>query len=471
MRQRALGTWLTMLSVVLGVALAVAIMILHREAGTFFGQKDYGFDVLIGAKGSSTQLVLNTVYHIDRSPGNIPYSVYDELNQPRHRYVRMAVPFAVGDSYEGHRLVATVPAFFGADAQGRPDPNQPAFEYRPARPFAIAQGRAFYEKRFEAVIGSDITRRIGLKIGDTFKATHGMPRPGDTPDIHEEIWTVVGVAERTNTANDRVIFIPLLSFYAMSGHDIALVAQSALRAGEDPDAAIRALRRQVAAVAATQPAEPPSDQAQRGHSHSYEGITYALSEDGLIDLWIPQEHWAVSAVLVRSRGGFQASRLIYEINNGPIAQAVNPASVMREFFQIFLEPSALILRGVSWLVTIVAAVGILVSIYNSVAARRREVAVLRALGATRNRVLLLICLEAGLIGLLGGILGMTAGHLLAGVGSQIMVQTLGEGINWLAMAKDQWLYLGAVVVLSVLAGLVPALKAYSTPVAEHLSGS
>src|ERR1700749_1619366 len=93
MRQRALSTWLTLLSVLLGVALAVAILILRREAGSLFGQTDYGYEVLIGKPGSALQLVVNTVYHIDKSPGNISYSVYDNLmRNPLYRgYVRIAV--------------------------------------------------------------------------------------------------------------------------------------------------------------------------------------------------------------------------------------------------------------------------------------------------------------------------------------------------------------------------------------------
>src|SRR5450755_2760760 len=83
MRQRALGTWLTLLSVTLGVGLAITILILYREADSLFGQKDYGYDVLIGKQGSGTQLVMNSVYHVDKSPGNIPYSVYEEMLNPR----------------------------------------------------------------------------------------------------------------------------------------------------------------------------------------------------------------------------------------------------------------------------------------------------------------------------------------------------------------------------------------------------
>src|SRR5215212_5712862 len=83
MRQRALSSWLTMLSVLLGVALAIAIVILRRESAGLFGQKDFGYDVIVGAKGSPLQLTLNTVYHIDQSPGNIPYSLYEQMLRDR----------------------------------------------------------------------------------------------------------------------------------------------------------------------------------------------------------------------------------------------------------------------------------------------------------------------------------------------------------------------------------------------------
>src|SRR5258708_25625135 len=83
MRQRALSTWLTTLSLTLGVGLVIAILILKRESGALFGQSDFGYDVLVGVKGSPLQLTLNTVYNIDRSPGNIPYQVYSDLANPK----------------------------------------------------------------------------------------------------------------------------------------------------------------------------------------------------------------------------------------------------------------------------------------------------------------------------------------------------------------------------------------------------
>jgi putative ABC transport system permease protein len=123
---------------------------------------------------------------------------------------------------------------------------------------------------------------------------------------------------------------------------------------------------------------------------------------------------------------------------------------------------------ISALVTIVAAASIMTTIYNSVSARLREIAILRALGATRARILTIICTEALVVGFVGGIIGLFAGHALSALGSAYLQRTLGEGINWTRVGVEEWWYLLAVVVLAFLAGLVPAMKAYRTPVATNL---
>jgi putative ABC transport system permease protein len=176
----------------------------------------------------------------------------------------------------------------------------------------------------------------------------------------------------------------------------------------------------------------------------------------------------ISAVLVKSRDPISAQQLMYTFTKSESAAAVNPARVMFEFFNTFLAGPSRVLLLVSLLVTIVAGVAILVSIYNSVSAQLREIAILRALGATRARVLSLICLEAGLIGLAGGLCGFVAGHLLGALASAYFNQFIGERLNWLAVGAEELLYLAVVVVIALLAGLVPALKAYRTPVATNL---
>ena len=143
---------------------------------------------------------------------------------------------------------------------------------------------------------------------------------------------------------------------------------------------------------------------------------------------------------------------------------------MRGFFSTFLKPTRQLLLIICSLVTIVAAVGILVSIYNSVSARLKEIAILRARRHAEYG-LTLICLGSGSGGIFRSILGFIAAHLVCEVGSAYMQATFGESLNWMSVSWPEPAYLVAVVVLAVLAGLVPAIKVYRTPVATNLVAS
>ena len=198
--------------------------------------------------------MLNTIYHLDKSPGNIPYSVYEEMVSPRGKYrpeVRTAVPTAVGDSYKGQPIIGASPKLFGLTEEGTP--SEVPFEYKPGKKYEIAEGKVYGANRFEAVIGSDMTQLTGLKIGTVFQATHGMPLPTEKPDIHEEKWTVVGVMKPTHTAADRCVYIPLQSFYCIFEHEAGLQAISQVHAGLTASQ-IASDQARAAKSAATQPA-------------------------------------------------------------------------------------------------------------------------------------------------------------------------------------------------------------------------
>jgi len=425
---------------------------------------DLGFNVVIGKAGSdATQLVKSAVFHIGKSTGMIPYSVYeeylpnsmlplppapegkevDESPEPWMNFygnAKIAVPMAVGDTYQGRwRIIATTTNMFGIDDETqKPLPPDETLEYRPDKYYEFAEGRCFAPNRFEAIIGSDVALKSDLKIGSTFNATHGETPPTGNPDIHPEVWKVVGILKKTLTSNDGCIFIPLKTDYTVEEHSMGLKAQWRLHHGLQTDTS----------------------------ADSDEIHTYRINPDGTFDLFVPREQWEVSAIMVRARGFPQA--LIYSMSNRSEAMAVNPASVMRSFFDTFLKGPTLLLLMIAFLVSIVAAVGILVSIYNSVSARMREIAIMRALGATRARVLQLICIEAGLVGLFGGVIGLIGGHLLGAIASHLFNEFIGQGINWVRIDVNEVYYLLSVVVVALLAGLVPAMKAYRTPVATNL---
>jgi putative ABC transport system permease protein len=468
MRQRLLSTLLTCLSILLGMTLATSILILGREAKGVFAQTDFGFDMIVGPKASPLQLVLNTIYHIDVSPGNISYRLYQEIATGRtdgkpnlyHGRVAWAVPYAVGDSYHGRRIVGTSTELFGVDEQGKPLPDDKVPHYRGKERYTFAQGRAFAPNKFEAVIGSDVAKLLGLKIGDTFQATHGVPTATFVPfDLHPEVWTIVGILNETHTANDRVLFIPLLTFYAIFEHESGLEHIAVIQAGGTRPGA----ETETKPAAETKPAETAASQPE-----GEEEKAYTLNPDGTINVKLPKEEWEISAILVQSTSPAAMLELKNILQNLPDGIGVQPAGIMQTFFDTFLPATATLLLLISTLVTVVAGVSILVSIYNSVTARYKEIAIMRALGATRVRILAVVCLEAAIIGTIGGVLGLLCGHLLAAGGSFYLQKLMGTGIPWWRIGWQELVYLPIVVVVSLLAGLVPALKAYQTPVAENL---
>jgi putative ABC transport system permease protein len=482
MRQRLLSTLLTGVSILLGMMLATSVMILGHESRNVFAQADYGYELIVGPKASPLQLVMNTVYHIDVSPGNIPYGLYEDIatgreysdNGTKNQFRGMAawaVPIAVGDSYHGRRIVGTSPLLFGADDTGKPLPltdaaghsvedNIPV--YRDGKRYSFSEGHCFAANKLEAVVGCNIARDFGLKIGSTFKATHGVPTPDFTPfDEHEVVWTVVGVLNETHTANDNVLFIPVVTFYAIYEHEQGeqIIAGIKEKNGTGP-ASQTAPASEPAPATAT--ASAPATEEERPD----EG--YIQNADGTITDKLPKKEWEISAILVHTKSPAALLDLQFRLRNLPDAIAASPADVMGKFFDTFLPKVSLMLIIISTLVTVVAGVSIMVSIYNSVMARRREIAIMRALGATKERILAAVCLEAGFIGALGGVLGLAGGHLLTALGSLYMQHVFGTTLHWWHMGWPEFAYLGAVIIVSLLAGLVPALKAYKTPVAENL---
>lgn len=453
MRQRTLSSSLTILSVALGVGLAVGVLLLQRECEKLFSQTDYGYDLIVGPKGSELQLVLNTVYQLDKSQGMIPYSLYEDLSRDKHPQIRNAIPYVVGDQWKGHRIIATTPQIFPVDHENKPFPADKVFQYRKDMTYQIASGRAFHPLKFEAVAGAS----AGLKIGDQFKPSHGVG--GVSPDEHDELWTVVGLLAPTRTAIDNVIYIPIVSTYAIPDHEKGLEEMAAFQAAASGETA-----------ASTKPAHQSEDLLKDAASphHDHEEA-YELNPDGTIMLELPKEQWRVSAIILKTRGPAQTGVIQWQMQTAGGAMAINPATVMSGFFSEFFGDTTRVLLLIALLVSVVAGISILVSIYNSVVARKKEITIIRALGASKLRVLSLLCIEAGFIGFLGSVLGLALGHLACFGGSLFLKSKINQDFNWLAPSEAEWIYVALMVLLAILAGLLPALVAYRTPVAKNLS--
>jgi putative ABC transport system permease protein len=402
--QHALSTAITVASVGLACGLVLAVFAIQAQSVRAFTAGPLGFDAVLGARGSQLQLVLNAVFHLETSPGNIPWALYRTIAESPQ--VRRAIPYAVGDNYRGYRIVGTTPELFASSTEG----SGPALR-------VAAAGRLFDAARREAVLGSTVAQQTGLAVGSTFNPYHGLFF--DETMRHDEEYEVVGVLEPSNTPSDRVIWIPIEGVYRMKGH---------------------VLRGAGAVYTPEQGAE------------------------------IPDEHKEVSAVMVELRspqGGFLLEQMVNK--QGKVATLAWPIGrVMADLFDK-LGWAVRVLALVAYLVVLVAAGSIVASITNTMNERRREFAILRALGARRRTVSLAIVLEAAAIGALGAGVGFAAYAVIFGLARAVVKSQTGVVLEpWQAHPIFVVAPI-AIVALSALAGAFPARQAYRTDVAEHLS--
>ena len=422
-RQRLFTSGLTALSLALGVALVVATLVTGAIVKRAFESgAGLGYNMIVGAKGSPLQLVLNSVYLISKPIENISWNTYQDFLPAARRAdgsdgrfagsVATAVPICMGDYFRGYRVVGT-----NADYFDRLAPAGGAFRF--------AAGRNLRDDAFfEGVLGATVAETLGLKVGDTFAPTHAA----DDGPVHDP-FTVAGILARTGTPVDRGVYVNMEGFYLQEGH--------------------------AKPVAGAEPA-PRSDATGR-------------------PVPLPAAQREVTALLVETAAPagmppeLMAMGLHQTINEGRDAQAAMPVRVIRELFDLFVRPLELVLLLVTALVVLVSAIGILVSMVGSALERSRDVAVMRALGARRSHVLTAVLLEAIILAVGGGLAGWLLGHGIVAAIGPLITTNAGVSAGFFSSAPlGEALLVPFLVVLAILSALLPALAAYRTDVAKWL---
>ena len=424
-RQRLFTSGLTALSLALGVALVVATLVTGAVVKRAFESgAGLGYNMIVGAKGSPLQLVLNSVYLISKPIENISWSTYQDFLPAARRAdgtdgrfagsVATAVPICMGDYFRGFRVVGTSAAHFDRLTLGE------------GRPFRFAAGTNFRDDDFFAgVLGAAVAARLGLRVGDSFSPTHGA----DDGAVHDP-FRVVGILARTDTPVDRGVYVNMEGFYLQEGHAKPVAGAEAVRP----------------ASAGGSPAPLPAAQRE---------VTAILLET------------AAPAGLPAS---LMAMQLRTTINEGRDGQAAEPVREIVQLLDLFVRPLELVLLLVTSLVVVVSALGILVGMVGSSLERSRDVAIMRALGARRSHVLATVLIEAVLLALAGGLVGWLLGHLLVAAIGPLVATDAGVSLGILSAAPLAELLLVPLLIgLAILAGLLPALAAYRTDVARWLS--
>lgn len=432
-KQRSLASVLTMFSIMLGIALVVSILILKQESHDAFSQTATGYEIIVGPKGSSLQLTLNTIYQIGVPIQNMPYDTYTKLKDDKR--VKLAIPYVLGDNFKNHRLIGTTPEVFSD------------FTYQKGKKYSFREGKPF-TKDFEAVIGSETALKTGLKIGDTFAGSHGVESYEGYEGMFEHAefkFTVVGILEKTFTPIDKIIFTSMNSIWEIHHHE----AEEKMK----------------------ERTNPTTDTAKHdGHNHN--GHSHDKQEHSKEEEHIKDSDKSVTAVLVSLKSPVYFDLLRRQINEnkfeGINAQAVIPVFEIKQLFDIIGNINSILII-IAYLVVFVAVISILVSIYNSMNERKRDIAIMRSLGAKKNTILNIIMLEGFIISFIGGALGIITSHLLIIVFSDTISNIAGIQISGTIFNLFELYILAGTVLLGLVVTIIPALKAYNTDVASNLA--
>ena len=445
MKQRSVSSFLTSLSVALGVSLMIAVLILNSVVTKMFKQTGSGYNLVVGAKGSPLDLVLSTVYRIGKPIENLPWRYYEELkNDP---LVEHAIPINIGDKTEVGQfpIVGTTPQYF-------------LLPYAPDKKFRIGKDEHSLRGTWDAVIGSHVANKNGWKPGSTFKLIHS----GQDDHVHNEEFKVRGILEPTGTPNDKTVFVHIDGFFALDEHGKPVkeaIQREAEFFGETEDEVIERHKEDIEEILKHE------NESAEEHAHHAHGP-------------LPDIQKEVTSVLIVTVGGDDGVRrglatanLATKINGGFKAQAANTGDVMQRLITGLVGNIRLSFLCLTGLIILVSGIGIFVSIYNSMSDRKREIAVMRALGARRQTVFSLILLESVLLCLLGAVGGILLGHGLIFVAAPIIEFRSGLLIDSLAFTWLEFIVIPILVVMASLIGFLPGLTAYRTDVADGLQHS
>ena len=420
-RQSAWNRRSTLVWVVVSLALATALLWtlerLRHDIRQSFSQSVSGVDLIVGARSSPVQLMLFTVFHIGSVPQSMSMDSVQKLAQ--HRSVSWVVPLSLGDSHRGFPVLGTTPAFFQH------------FAYGDKQPLVLQQGAAFADTLdglYEAVIGAEVARQMGYGLGQSITLGHGLhdhdhDHKGEQADEHaDKPFKVVGILAPTGTPVDRSVQVSLKALEAIH---LDWVAGTPMPGGQIP-----------------------AEQARKFNLQPEE-VTAAL-------------------VGLKSRAAvFNVQRFVNFYEEEAL-MGVMPGVALGELWSVLgLGENALL--AVSALVALVSVVSLMAVVLAGLNERRRELAVLRAVGAAPRHVLGLLTLEGTWVTCAGVLLGVLLAHAGMALASPWLQQSLGIRLQMDAPLPSQLSLAGAVLLAGLLASLGPAWRAYRLSLADGLS--
>ena len=396
---------LTILTVAVSVILLLGVERVRTEAKSSFANTISGTDLIIGGRSGQVNLLLYSVFRIGNATNNIDWKSYEEFSQ--HNAVKWAIPISLGDSHKGFRVMGTNHSYFEN------------YRYGSKQLLTFQQGKEF-EQLFDVVIGADVAKKLDYKIGDQIILAHGISDVAFSR--HDNLpFKIVGILAPTGTPVDKTVHVSLEAIEA-----IHVGWESGANLGHTPDA--ETLK------------------------------TFDFQ---------PKQ---ITAMMLGLNSKIQTFALQREINNyrqEPLS-AIMPGIALHELWGMMAvaEQALLIVSG---FVVVAGLLGMLSSLLTSLQERRREMAILRAMGARPRHVFGLLISEASALTFLGITLGVAVLFALIAVVAPIVQQSYGINISISAITPHEWKLLMLVQVAGIIIGFIPAFRAYRQSLSDGMT--
>ena len=404
----------TLSLIVLSIALATLLLLsferMRNDIRESFSQSVSGTDLIVGARTGAVQLMLYAVFHVGGATNNIGMKSLQAI--AKDRAVDWVVPISLGDSHRGRPVLGTTPEYFTR------------FLYGEREPLVIAQGRAFrgdLDDLYGAVLGAEVAQSLHYALGQRITLAHGS---GAIPGAEhaDKPFTIVGILGSTGTPVDRTVFVSLEAMEAIH--------------------------------------------LDWGGGAPMPGLAIAPEQARKFDL-SPKQVTAAFVGLKNRVAVFAVQRHVAEFADEAL-MAVLPGVALDELWDVVgIGERALL--GMSAMVALVSLAGLVAVILAGLNERRRELAVLRAVGAGPRHVLLLLAGEGALVTLLGAVIGTLLAVLLIVAAGPWIQTRFGIALKLSAPTGSQWAVLASIIAAGLLASLVPGWRAYRLSLADGLS--
>lgn len=408
LKNRKLSTSLTVFSMALSLLLLMSVERVKRAAHDGFTQSISGVDLVVGARSGSLQVILYSVFNIGQATQNVSIESYNEIKKKPE--VEWTIPYSLGDGHKGFRVVATNTDFFKY------------YQFRSKEKIEFTQGGEF-KNLFDVVVGADVAQALGYELGSSVVVAHGVTSGVAIQEHDDKPFKVVGVMKPTGTPIDRAIYI---SLEAMEAIHIDWQTGSA-----------------------------PSEDKQ------------IKAENLTTEMLQPKN---ITNFFLRTKTRIEILRLqrwINEYAEEPLL-AVIPGVVLSELWSS-LSVLDKVLKSISFLVMLVGLLTMLIAIMTSLNERRREMAILRALGASLKNISGLILFETFILTSVAILLACSGKLVLELLLKPFLQSKFGLYLQAPVFGFNEMMYIALMFVAALLISLIPALRATRSALKDGLS--